>query len=139
MPRLGLALGGGGVRGFAQIPVLELLDDLGRRPSVLAGSSMGALIGALYASGVTGRKIRALVEEHLISHEQGKRARLRKGTELLKWIGPLVPDLRHGGMIKPDWFLRQLLGGITGSRFEDLEIPLSVIAADFWAGEEVIL
>lgn len=139
MSRLGVALGSGGVRGLAQIPVLELLDELELRPSILAGTSMGALIGALYASGMTGRSIRALVEEHLISHELGRRARFKKGTELLKWIGPLVPDLRHGGMIKPDRFLRQLFGEITRSRFEDLAIPLVVIATDFWTGEEVVL
>jgi NTE family protein len=139
MPRLGLALGGGGVRGFAHVPVLELFDELGLKPAIIAGTSMGALIGALYASGMTGRQIRALVEEHLISREQGRRARFKKGTDLLKWVGPLVPDLRHGGMIKPDRFLRQLLGGITKDRFEELETPLAVIAADFWTGDEVVL
>jgi NTE family protein len=139
MARLGLALGGGGVRGFAHIPVLELFDELRLKPSILAGTSIGALIGALYASGMTGRKIRELVEEHLIWHDQGRRARFKKGTALLKWVGPLIPDLRHGGMIKPDRFLRQLFGGITRERFEDLETPLAVIAADFWTGEEVVL
>ena len=139
MPRLGLALGGGGARGFAHIPVLELLDELDMKPSIIAGTSIGALIGALYASGMAGRKIRALVEEHLVSHAQGRRARFKKGTELLKWIGPLRPDLRHGGMLKPDHFLRQLFGGITRRRFEDLEIPLVTVAADFWTGEQVVL
>jgi len=139
MPRLGLALGGGGARGFAQVPVLELLDELGLKPSIIAGTSIGALIGALYASGMTGREIRTLIEEHLISHEQGRRARFKKGTELLKWIGPPVPALRQGGMLKPDRFLRQLFGDITKNRFEELEIPLAVVAADFWTGEEVVL
>jgi NTE family protein len=88
---------------------------------------------------MTGRKIRALVEEHLISHAQGRRARFKRGTELLKWIGPVVPDLPHGGMIKPDRFLRRLFDEITRSRFEDLEIPLAIVAADFWTGEEVVL
>jgi NTE family protein len=138
MPRLGLALGGGGARGFAQVPVLELLDELGLRPNVLAGTSIGALIGALYASGIPGREIRGLVEKYLVSHEQGRRARFKKGTEFLKWIGPLEPDFKHGG-IKPDRFLRQLFGDIAASRFADLEIPLAVITADFWTGEEVIL
>jgi NTE family protein len=139
MPRLGLALGGGGARGFAHIPVLELLDELDLKPSIIAGTSIGALIGALYASGTEGRAIRALVEEHLISHAQGRRARFKEGTELMKWIGPLTPDLRHGGMLKPDHFLGQLFGGITRSRFEDLEIPLVAVAVDFWTGEQVVL
>ncbi len=49
---------------------------------------MGALIGALYASGMKGRQIHELVERHLVSHAEGRRARLKKHTELLKWIGP---------------------------------------------------
>ncbi len=51
---IGLALGGGGVRGLAHIPYLETLDELGIRPVALAGTSMGAIMGALYASGMTG-------------------------------------------------------------------------------------
>jgi NTE family protein len=138
MTRIGLALGGGGVRGFAHIPVLELLDDLGLKPSFIAGTSMGALIGALYASGMPGRQIRSLVEEHLITHERGRRARIRWHRALLRWVGPLRPGFKHGGVIQPDRFLKQLLGGITRNRFEDLETPLAVIASDFWTGEEVV-
>ncbi len=48
--KIGLALGGG-VRGLAHISVLETLDDPGIKPGIIAGTSMGAIIGALYASG----------------------------------------------------------------------------------------
>ena len=54
--KIGLALGGGGVRGLAHIPVLETLDDLGIKPDIIAGTSMGAIIGALYAWGCPGKK-----------------------------------------------------------------------------------
>lgn len=139
MARIGLALGGGGVRGLAHIPVLELFDELGIRPCTIVGTSMGALLGGLYASGLTGRQIHALVDDHLVSHVRGTRARLRKSRELLRWMGPLVPDFKHGGMINPDRFLSHLLGGLAKERFEDLEIPLTVIATDFWTGEEITL
>src|ERR1700722_6577960 len=56
--RLGLALGGGAAHGFAHIPVIEALDELGIRPALIAGTSMGAMIGALYASGMSGAEIR---------------------------------------------------------------------------------
>jgi predicted acylesterase/phospholipase RssA len=52
-PEIGLALGGGGVRGLAHISYLEVLDECGTRPAMIAGTSMGAIIGALYASGKT--------------------------------------------------------------------------------------
>jgi len=57
-PTIGLALGAGGARGFAHVPVLEAFDELGLKPAIIAGSSMGALIGAAYAAGMTGRDIR---------------------------------------------------------------------------------
>lgn len=139
MHRLGVALGGGGVRGLAHIGVLELLDELGLKPSILAGTSMGAIIGALYASGMTGREIRSFVDQHLVSRGEGLRDKIRKGVALLRWVHPHVSDLRHGGLINPDHFLRHLLGGITKPTFEDLEIPLVVVATDFWTGEEVVL
>jgi NTE family protein len=139
MARIGLALGGGGVRGLAHIPVLELLDELGIRPCLIVGTSMGALLGGLYASGLPGRKIHALVDDHLVSHAKSRRERLKKRRDLLKWVGPLVPDFKHGGVLNPDRFLSHLLGGMTKQRFEELEIPLTVIATDFWTGEEIVL
>src|SRR5689334_15147366 len=57
--RIGLALGGGGARGFGHIPVLEALDELGLKPSVIAGTSIGAVVGAGYAAGMSGAEIRA--------------------------------------------------------------------------------
>ena len=65
--KIGLALGGGGVRGLAHISVLETLDDLGIKPSIISGTSMGAIIGALYASGMSGKEIREHISRILIS------------------------------------------------------------------------
>ena len=53
-----LALGGGAARGFAHIPVLEAFDELGITPRAIVGTSIGAILGACYASGMTGREIR---------------------------------------------------------------------------------
>jgi NTE family protein len=59
-PRLALVLGNGGPRGFAHIGVLKALDDAGIRPDLIVGTSVGSLIGALYASGMSAREIEAL-------------------------------------------------------------------------------
>ncbi|MEN6421951.1 MAG: patatin-like phospholipase family protein, partial [Smithella sp.] len=64
--KIGLALGGGGVRGLAHILVLETLDDLGIKPDIISGTSMGAIIGALYASGMSGKEIRERISRILI-------------------------------------------------------------------------
>ncbi|MFM1892121.1 MAG: hypothetical protein RLZ44_1198, partial [Pseudomonadota bacterium] len=60
-PRIGLALGGGGARGVAHILVFEALDELGVRPHRIAGTSIGAIFGALYAAGHSGTAIRAML------------------------------------------------------------------------------
>jgi NTE family protein len=64
-PRIALALGSGGARGLAHIPAIEALDELGITPSAIAGSSMGAVVGAGYAAGMRGKEIRAFAIEAL--------------------------------------------------------------------------
>src|ERR1700704_3287320 len=64
-PSIALALGGGGARGLAHIPVLEAFDELGLRPKIIAGTSIGAIFAAAYASGLTGKQIRAHTQEVL--------------------------------------------------------------------------
>ena len=63
--RIGLALGGGSARGLAHIPMLEVFDELGLKPSAIAGCSIGALIGAGYAAGMSAAEIRERAEKLL--------------------------------------------------------------------------
>ena len=58
MKSFALALGAGGARGLAHIAVFEALDELGLTPTAIAGSSIGAIAGAAYAAGMTGRALR---------------------------------------------------------------------------------
>ena len=58
---IAIALGGGGARGLAHIAVIEAFDEIGIKPAVIAGTSMGAIIGAAWAAGMSGRDIRAYV------------------------------------------------------------------------------
>src|ERR1700681_4060381 len=60
-PTVAIALGGGGARGIAHVLALEALDEMGVRPAAIAGTSMGAVIGATYAAGLEARAIRAHV------------------------------------------------------------------------------
>src|ERR1700759_448186 len=63
MPRIGVALGGGSARGLTHIPFIEAMDELGLRPATIAGTSIGALIGAGWANGMSGKELR----EHALS------------------------------------------------------------------------
>lgn len=58
-PRIGIALGGGSARGLTHIPYIEAMDELGLKPSVIAGTSIGALLGAGWANGMTGAELRS--------------------------------------------------------------------------------
>lgn len=60
-PKIGLSLSGGGAKGFAHIGALKVLDSLGVKVDYISGTSMGAIVGGLYASGYTGKEIEKIV------------------------------------------------------------------------------
>ena len=134
--RLGLALGGGGARGLAHIPLLEVLDNMNIRPCCIGGTSIGAVLGALYASGMKGSEIRSLVQDTIIRKSASP-------GEFLKDIKKLVQfmdiDFLGPGIFKGDSIMKYFYDAIHTDNFEDLEIPLKVVATDFWASEQTIL
>jgi NTE family protein len=136
--RVGIALGGGGAKGLAHILMLEALDELGVTPSCISGCSMGAVIGALYASGLSGSDIRAFIGRLVISgKETWSEALFRK--DVLKWIDFIDPELGKGGIIDGENFIQYLHKAVPYRHIEDLAIPLKIVAADFWRREEVVL
>lgn len=135
-PRIGLALGGGGARGIAHIAMLEVFDELGIRPAMIAGSSMGALVGAIYAAGMPAAEIRAHVGRLLtnrvdfVRHVFGKRQ--TRITELVSMAG--LSQLHLEGRKLVELALPDQLP----QRIEETRIPLKVIAADYENMEEVV-
>lgn len=138
MNNIGLALGGGGVRGMAHLLALEELDKLSIRPAAIAGTSMGALVGAVYASGLTGKEIRSGVERHIIRKDDQLKDILQKKSDLFKWLTFAKPTLKRGGFLSANGIIGYLMKQIEATTFEELEIPLSIVATDFWSGEQVI-
>jgi len=109
--KIGLALGGGGVRGLAHVAVLEALDELGRRPSVIAGTSIGAIVGAMYASGISGKEIRDEIEKHIILDKDGWQNIIDKREQLWKWVEGFSLSFSRGGLISVRGFLENILQG----------------------------
>ncbi|MBN1895990.1 patatin-like phospholipase family protein [bacterium] len=124
MKSVGIALGGGGARGLCHIRFLKVLDELGVRPGIVAGSSIGALIGAFYASGFSADDMLNLLEK----------IGIRQITRMVD-LSPLNPK----GLVKGNGIARFLKRHLPAKRFEDLRIPLKVIATDFWSQKEVVL
>ena len=90
-PRIALVLGGGGARGLAHIPVLEALDELGIKPVMIAGTSIGAVCGWPYAAGMSGKELRAHTASLLMSRT-GILQRLRgTGRSRLLELAQLAP------------------------------------------------
>jgi NTE family protein len=136
--KIGLALGGGGVRGFTHVLVLQALDDLGLRPSMIAGTSMGAIIGSMYASGVSGKAMLEIVREHSVLKDDSLSMIYEKRDNLLEWLNVFSLTKERGGLIKAEGLFDLFVDEIKCETFEELEIPMIVIAADYWNAEEVV-
>ncbi|WP_440997200.1 patatin-like phospholipase family protein [Arhodomonas sp. SL1] len=136
--RIGLALGAGGANGLAHILMLQVFDELGLRPARIAGSSVGAIIGALYASGRSGDDIDAIAEE-LALKESDSWKELLLERKLFRYLELLDPELGRGGFVSGQALLAFLYGTDTKIDFADLRIPLRVVATDLWRREPVVL
>lgn len=134
--RIGLALGGGGAKGLAHIPLLELLDEMEVRPCCISGTSIGAVIGALYASGMSGSEIRELVDDTVVQKGDPPEKFLKN---LKKVIGFMDLDFLGSGLFKGSSFMDYFYEAIRTDSFRDLEIPLKVVATDFWSSERVVI
>ena len=122
--KIGLALSGGAARGLAHVGVLEVFQKEGIPIDMIAGTSSGAVMGAVYASGQDTSK---MIENAL---EAG-----------WKRMAPLIdPSFPKTGFIKGKKIKNLLSGYIGGNiRFSDLKIPFACVATDIYSGEEVVI
>ena len=137
-PRIGLALGGGGARGLAHIAMIEVFDELGIKPAVIAGTSMGALIGAAYASGLDAATIRDHAERVLANRAQLARLLFSPGAgrgvfDLIefKLFGPM--------MVNGETLAKVVFPPGVADFVEAAAIPLKIIATDFYGRREVLI
>jgi NTE family protein len=134
-PTFALALGAGGARGLAHIAVLEAFDELGLRPAVIAGSSMGAVVGAAYSAGMSARAIRSYAVRTLRQRAEVMAAliaaRVGRLTDVLAGFGnPLLIDGER--------LLERLWPEAMPARFEDLRLPLIVVGTDYYGRAEAV-
>ncbi|MDH5515051.1 MAG: patatin-like phospholipase family protein [Gammaproteobacteria bacterium] len=134
-PSIGLALGGGGAKGLAHILVLEALDELGIRPRLIAGTSIGAIIGAAYAAGLSGKDIRAQVEQFFADKDKDSFFPLPAS---IRWLDFIDPAFAGGGLLDSSDFIDWLGEVLPTRNFSGLKIPLKIVAADLMTGREVI-
>lgn len=139
MKKVGLTLGGGGAKGFAHIPILEVFDELGVKPYCITGTSIGAILGALYASGHSAADIAEMVEQ-LIAPRSSRFKDIFRNKDSFKFLELIDPhfSFKPQGLIKGEKFLGFLYEQMQVSTFEELSIPLKTVATDFWERKPVI-
>jgi NTE family protein len=129
-----LALGGGGARGLAHIAVLEALDDMGQRPAAIAGTSIGALIGAAYAAGMSGREIRRFVIA--LAHDRAEVFRRLIATRAGTFANLFNLGFGSATLVDAEKFCEQFLPDQVPDDFGELEIPLTIIATDLYRRQQ---
>ncbi len=122
--KIGIALGSGGARGIAHIGVLEVFEEYGIPIDFIAGTSIGAVVGALYAAGVPLKEIK----------------NFSLSLDKKRTMALFDPALNFSGMFsgrKIVSLLRDL--GLKGLSFSDLKIPFSAVATDMYSGRKVVI
>ncbi len=123
MKKFGLALGGGGARGLCHIAFIQAMEELGVRPSIVSGTSIGAVIGAFCAAGVSGQRMEELVDS--------------VGLLQLSRMADFSLFGQHG-LVKGRRVADFLKKNLPVKTFEELPIPLKIVATDFWNSHEAV-
>ncbi len=118
-PRLGLALGGGAARGFAHIGVIQVLEEQGIKVDLVAGTSAGSLVAALYAAGKNGREMATLAE----GMDEGA---------ITDWAFPTR------GLIRGEALARYVRDKTGNRLIEQMAMPLGIVATDLSDGSAIL-
>jgi NTE family protein len=136
-PRIGLVLGGGGARGLGHILMLEAFEELGIRPAAIVGTSIGAIYGSLVAAGLPAKLIRAHTEEILSQRFDLMRQLFQARAEPVQRLLSVLQ--LKSALLNAETLLDLLLPPRVPRTFEELSIPLRVVATDFYAHEAVAI
>jgi NTE family protein len=120
-PRIGLALGGGAARGFAHVGVIQVLEEAGIRPTLVAGTSAGSLVAAIYASGKNGAQLQQVAET------------MEEAT-IADWSLPLFGR----GLLRGDALARYVNGQVSSRLIENMPLPLGIVATDLNTGLDTL-
>jgi len=120
-PRIGLALGGGAARGFAHVGVIQVLEEAGIRPALVAGTSAGSLVAALYASGRTPAQLQQAAES-------------LDEAAIADWTLPLF----NRGMLRGEALARYVNQLVDRRPIEQMPLPLGILATRLDTGEGVL-
>lgn len=151
-PKIGLVLSGGGAKGFAHIGVLKVIEDAGVKIDYIGGTSMGAVVGGLYAAGYNARQLDSIFKstdfDELLSDyipRQTKNFYEKRNDEVYSFVLPFnkykigIPDALSKGLYNFN-LLSRITRDVRHVRdFNKLSIPFLCIGSDIETGEQVVL
>lgn len=120
-PKIGLALGGGAARGFAHVGVIQVLEEAGIHPVLVAGTSAGSMVAAFYANGKTGAQLQRMAES------------MDEAT-FADWTLPIFSR----GILRGEALARYVHTQVNGRLIEDMPLPLGIVATDLGNGQGVL-
>ena len=135
-PTVAIALGGGGARGIAHVLALEALDEMGIRPAAIAGTSMGAVIGAAYAAGLEAQAIRAHVL-HVLRNRSDVMSKLMR-ARVGRFADLVLRGRGNPVLLDPEIFLELFWPAQMPEMFEDLTIKTTVVATNYSDRNEIV-
>lgn len=135
-PTIAVAFGGGGARGLAHIHIIEALDELGLRPVMISGASIGAILGAGMAAGMSGQEIR----EFVLATVGNKLAVMNRLWSLRPMtIQEMVANGFRVGQFNLERILKAFLPEAVPETFDELQIPFSVAVTDYYGQSELAI
>ena len=153
-PRIGLVLSGGGARGAAHIGVLEVLEELRVPVDVVSGTSMGSIVGGLYAAGLSPEELGDVIQSvdwvRIFNDKPDRQAlSFRRKEDDRNFLTNMRLAFKNGGFFVPpgvvegqklEYLLRTITLGEKGvARIEELRLPFGAVATDIRTGEAVVL
>jgi NTE family protein len=155
-PKVAVVLSGGGARGVAAIGVLEVLEQAKIPIDLIVGTSMGSILGGLYASGYTTDQLRRMAdttnwEDVLSLSDEARRSDLFLDQKIaadrsiltvrFKGMRPILPEALSTGQRLTNYLNLLVLQGIyhPGPSFDDLRIPFRAVTTDLVSGKQVVL
>lgn len=153
-PKIGLALSGGGARGGAHVGILIALEEMNIPIDYIAGTSMGAIVGGLYASGYTAAQVEQILiktdwKKGLTDQPARRNRTMRKKDLERQFLVPFRVGFNKGKIQLPlgaiegqhldQMFSQLLLPVVDVDDFDELPIPFRTVATDLVTGEEVVL
>ena len=128
----GLALGSGGARGYAHVPLLELIEECGIQPQYVTGSSIGSVVGAAYALTGDSRMVKKLTHHFVNTNQKRieKLVQMAAGSKLTDMLNVARKTAVSKSIMNEDYLYEMVTPLFQNAKFEDTKLKLGIVATD---------